>query len=36
MTYIQWMTLKKGEPQRCVSYGNVFELTPGLPYNISS
>ena len=35
MTYIQWMTLKKGEPQRC-DCGYFFELTSGLPYNISS
>ena len=33
MTYIQWMTLKKGEPQRC-DCGYFFELVPGLPYNI--
>ncbi|XP_028397322.1 cytochrome c oxidase subunit 5B, mitochondrial-like [Dendronephthya gigantea] len=35
MTYIQWMTLKKGEPQRC-DCGYFFELIPGLPYNLSS
>ena len=35
MTYIQWMTLKKGEPQRC-DCGYFFELVSGVPYNIPS
>ena len=33
-TFINWMTLKKGEPQRC-QCGHFFELVQGLPYNIS-